>query len=209
MVRAAAAAARQKAANRNPMTTGEIRLAIDAMGGDEGPSMVVPGLAVALVRCPDLAFELLATRAEIERVIAKHPPLAARLDHPPHRCLDPDGRQAEPGAAHGPARVVHVAGAGRGEAGRGLGHGLGRQHRRADGDGAASACAAWRGSTGRRWRRSGRRCAASRSCSTSAPPSASTPATSSPTRFSARRWRGRSSASRSRRSASSTSAWRR
>ncbi|UOM33710.1 phosphate acyltransferase PlsX [Acuticoccus sp. I52.16.1] len=60
------------------MTTGEIRLAIDAMGGDEGPSMVVPGLAVALMRCPDLAFELFGDKGELERAIAKHPELAAR-----------------------------------------------------------------------------------------------------------------------------------
>ncbi|RAH96970.1 phosphate acyltransferase PlsX [Acuticoccus sediminis] len=60
------------------MTTGEIRLAIDAMGGDEGPSMAVPGLAVALTRCPNLAFEIFGDKAEIEKAIARHPELAAR-----------------------------------------------------------------------------------------------------------------------------------
>ena len=62
------------------MTTGEIRLAIDAMGGDEGPSMVIPGLAVALLRCPNLAFELFGDRPAIEKALEKHPELAARCN---------------------------------------------------------------------------------------------------------------------------------
>ena len=40
------------------MTGKTIHLAIDAMGGDDGPQMVIPGLAIALMRCPELRFEL-------------------------------------------------------------------------------------------------------------------------------------------------------
>ncbi|MBJ3776493.1 phosphate acyltransferase PlsX [Acuticoccus mangrovi] len=58
------------------MTRDTIRLAIDAMGGDEGPSMVVPGLQVALVRCPDLAFDLFGDKAAMERELASLPELA-------------------------------------------------------------------------------------------------------------------------------------
>ncbi|ORE96569.1 phosphate acyltransferase [Stappia sp. 22II-S9-Z10] len=61
------------------MTTGEIRLAIDAMGGDKGPSMVIPGLAVALLRCPNLVFELFGDRAALEAEVAKHPTLKDRV----------------------------------------------------------------------------------------------------------------------------------
>lgn len=60
------------------MSERDIRLAIDAMGGDTGPSMVVPGLAVALVRCPNLRFDLYGDRPAMEAAMAAHPALAAR-----------------------------------------------------------------------------------------------------------------------------------
>lgn len=58
------------------MTRDTIRLAIDAMGGDEGPAMVLPGLAVALVRCPTLRFEIFGDEEAIGRILASHPALA-------------------------------------------------------------------------------------------------------------------------------------
>ncbi|MCF3936363.1 phosphate acyltransferase PlsX [Acuticoccus sp. M5D2P5] len=65
------------------MTAKTIRLAIDAMGGDEGPAMVLPGLQVALVRCPELTFDLFGDQAEMERVLADLPDVAkvSRLFH--------------------------------------------------------------------------------------------------------------------------------
>ncbi|WP_108659059.1 phosphate acyltransferase PlsX [Acuticoccus kandeliae] len=58
------------------MTGKTIRLAIDAMGGDAGPAMVLPGLKVALVRCPDLTFDLFGDQAEMEKVLADLPEVA-------------------------------------------------------------------------------------------------------------------------------------
>ena len=65
------------------MTRETIRLAIDGMGGDEGPETVVPGLAVARVRCPDLAFDVFGDEAALNRVLAAHPGLseAVRVHH--------------------------------------------------------------------------------------------------------------------------------
>ncbi len=40
-----------------------VRIAIDAMGGDHGPSVVLPGAELALVRHPDTEFVLFGDRA--------------------------------------------------------------------------------------------------------------------------------------------------
>ena len=53
-------------------------LALDAMGGDFGPSVVVPGAALALQRHPALQFLLFGQAAAIERELARHPALAQR-----------------------------------------------------------------------------------------------------------------------------------
>jgi len=52
------------------MSADTIRLAIDAMGGDEGPKMVLPGLAIALRRCPDLRFDLYGDADALEAALA-------------------------------------------------------------------------------------------------------------------------------------------
>ena len=44
----------------------KVRIALDAMGGDFGPSVVVPGAAVALTRHPDSEFLLFGDRALID-----------------------------------------------------------------------------------------------------------------------------------------------
>ncbi|XWN29154.1 MAG: phosphate acyltransferase PlsX [Devosia sp.] len=59
------------------MTRDTIRLSIDAMGGDEGLDMVLPGLRVALVRCPQLAFDLFGDAAELDRRLDTMPELKA------------------------------------------------------------------------------------------------------------------------------------
>jgi phosphate acyltransferase len=57
-----------------------VTIALDAMGGDQGPSVVVPGAAIALVRHPDAHFLLLGDAARIEPELKAHPALAKRAD---------------------------------------------------------------------------------------------------------------------------------
>ena len=61
----------------------KVRIALDAMGGDAGASVVVPGAAIALSRHPDTEFLLFGDRARIEPELAKHPALkaASRVFH--------------------------------------------------------------------------------------------------------------------------------
>ena len=61
----------------------QIRIALDAMGGDHGPSVVVPGAAVALSQHPDTSFILFGDQAKIDPLLAAHPQLkgACRLVH--------------------------------------------------------------------------------------------------------------------------------
>jgi glycerol-3-phosphate acyltransferase PlsX len=55
-----------------------VTIALDAMGGDHGPSVVIPAAALALVRHPDMQFLLVGDTAKIEPVLADHPALAAK-----------------------------------------------------------------------------------------------------------------------------------
>ena len=61
-------------------------LALDAMGGEHGPEVVVPGAALSLERHPDLDFILVGDEARIAPVLAAHPALAAhaRIVHTTH-----------------------------------------------------------------------------------------------------------------------------
>jgi len=61
----------------------KVRIALDAMGGDHGASVVVPGAAVALARHPDIEFVLFGDHAVVEPLIASRPRLkqASRLVH--------------------------------------------------------------------------------------------------------------------------------
>jgi glycerol-3-phosphate acyltransferase PlsX len=53
-------------------------ISLDAMGGDRGPAVVVPGAALALERHPDVNFLLVGDQARIEPHLAEHPALAGR-----------------------------------------------------------------------------------------------------------------------------------
>lgn len=53
-------------------------LALDAMGGDHGPEVVIPGAALSLERHPGLSFLLCGDEAKIGPVLAKHPALKAK-----------------------------------------------------------------------------------------------------------------------------------
>src|SRR3954471_3232968 len=61
----------------------KICIALDAMGGDHGPSVVVPGAELSLGRHPDMELVLYGNAAEIEPLLAKHPRVkaASRLVH--------------------------------------------------------------------------------------------------------------------------------
>jgi phosphate acyltransferase len=53
----------------------KVRIALDAMGGDVGASVIIPGAAISLSRNPDSEFLLFGNRAAIEAELAKHPAL--------------------------------------------------------------------------------------------------------------------------------------
>jgi len=61
----------------------KVRIALDAMGGDVGASVVIPGAAISLTRHPDTEFLLFGDRALIEAELAKHPAMkaASRVFH--------------------------------------------------------------------------------------------------------------------------------
>ena len=58
-------------------------LALDAMGGDHGPEVVVPGAAISLERHPALSFIFCGDEARIAPILEKHPALKAksRIQH--------------------------------------------------------------------------------------------------------------------------------
>ena len=61
----------------------KVRIALDAMGGDHGPAVVVPGAELALAQHPDSEFLLFGDRGKVEPLLASHPRLknTARLVH--------------------------------------------------------------------------------------------------------------------------------
>jgi len=76
----------------------KVRIALDAMGGDHGPSVVVPGAEVSLIRHPDIEFVLFGDRAVVDPLLGAHPRLAAaarvvhtdvavKMDDKPSRAL--------------------------------------------------------------------------------------------------------------------------
>jgi phosphate acyltransferase len=57
-----------------------LTISLDAMGGDHGPSVVVPGAAMAAERHPGTKFLLFGDRAAIEVELSKHPKLHRTAD---------------------------------------------------------------------------------------------------------------------------------
>ncbi len=55
----------------------KVRIALDAMGGDVGAPVVVPGAAISLQRHPDTEFVLFGDRALIDAELAKYPAMKA------------------------------------------------------------------------------------------------------------------------------------
>ena len=81
----------------------KVRIALDAMGGDHGASVVVPGADMSLTRHPDIEFLFFGDRAVVEPVLNGLPRLKAhsqlvhtevsiRMDDKPSQALRP-GRQ--------------------------------------------------------------------------------------------------------------------
>lgn len=56
--------------------TQTVRIAIDAMGGDHGPEVILPGAALALERRSDLRFIFFGDQARLKPLLAAHPRLA-------------------------------------------------------------------------------------------------------------------------------------
>jgi phosphate acyltransferase len=61
----------------------KVRIALDAMGGDVGAPVVIPGAAISLSRHTDTEFLLFGDRARIDEQLAKYPALkaASRVIH--------------------------------------------------------------------------------------------------------------------------------
>ncbi len=57
---------------------GHVVVSVDAMGGDQGPAVVVAGLVLSAEKNPDIAFLLHGDRAVLEPLLRKRPQLAAR-----------------------------------------------------------------------------------------------------------------------------------
>jgi glycerol-3-phosphate acyltransferase PlsX len=53
-------------------------ISLDAMGGDQGPAVVLPGAAIALQRHTDVSFLLFGDASRISEHLAQHPLLAER-----------------------------------------------------------------------------------------------------------------------------------
>ncbi|GFO82077.1 phosphate acyltransferase PlsX [Methyloceanibacter sp.] len=57
-----------------------VTIALDAMGGDHGPSVVIPAAAIALVRHPNMRFIMVGDRDQIAAELKNHPDLAAKSE---------------------------------------------------------------------------------------------------------------------------------
>lgn len=51
----------------------KVTISLDAMGGDQGPDMVIPGAEVALVRHPEIRFLIFGDEAKVGPLLEKHP----------------------------------------------------------------------------------------------------------------------------------------
>jgi glycerol-3-phosphate acyltransferase PlsX len=69
-----------------------VRIALDAMGGDHGPEVIVPGAARALRRRPDMKFLFFGDSARILPLLDAEAFRGLHLAS--YRRFGPDGRQA-------------------------------------------------------------------------------------------------------------------
>ncbi|HEY0145159.1 MAG TPA: phosphate acyltransferase, partial [Methylovirgula sp.] len=57
--------------------TQTVRIAIDAMGGDHGPEVILPGAALALTQHADLSFTFFGDQTRLKPLLAANPRLAS------------------------------------------------------------------------------------------------------------------------------------
>lgn len=57
--------------------TKSVRIALDAMGGDHGPEVIVAGAALALARHSDISYLFFGDEHQVRPLVAAHPALAA------------------------------------------------------------------------------------------------------------------------------------
>ncbi len=81
-----------------------IRISLDAMGGDFGPAVVIPGAALALERHPDVTFLLFGQKSVCEPLLAKYPKLQEKSVF--HDCEVAVGMDEKPSAALRRGRYV-------------------------------------------------------------------------------------------------------
>ncbi len=74
-----------------------IRISIDAMGGDAGPAVVIPGAAKALERHPDATFLIFGQKDACEPLLAQLPKLREKSTF--HHCDVAVGMDEKPSAA--------------------------------------------------------------------------------------------------------------
>ena len=76
----------------------KVRIALDAMGGDHGPTVVLPGADISLIRHPDTEFLLVGDRAIMDPLLERlprlkasseviHTDVAIRMDDKPSQAL--------------------------------------------------------------------------------------------------------------------------
>jgi phosphate acyltransferase len=65
------------------MPAAKVRIALDAMGGDHGPAVILPGAELSLGRHPDIEFLLYGDHAQVQPLLSARPRLqaASRLMH--------------------------------------------------------------------------------------------------------------------------------
>lgn len=61
--------------------TREVTIAVDAMGGDHGPSVTVPAAQLALARHPGLSLVMVGDQAQLEQAFHGRVPARVRLQH--------------------------------------------------------------------------------------------------------------------------------
>ncbi len=89
--------------------TRKVRISLDAMGGDHGPAVVIPGAAIALERHPDSTFVIHGHEAECLPLLDQHPALkAVTTFHHTDVAVRMDDKPSQALAAR-TAEVVHVA----------------------------------------------------------------------------------------------------
>ena len=75
----------------------QVRIALDAMGGDHGPSVVIPGAALTLQRHPGVVFVMFGDSALCLPLLDAHPQLAKATTF--HHCDVSIAMDAKPGMA--------------------------------------------------------------------------------------------------------------